>query len=93
MFGEPIPVGVLEQCLENVERSDCMILAGTSATVHPAASFPEMILMRGGSVIEVNLYQSPVTDSCTVSLPGQTGLILPMLLERLKLKRQGARPS
>lgn len=90
MFGEPIPAGVLEQCLENTRLSDCMILAGTSATVQPAASFPEMILMRGGSVIEINLYPTPITDSCTVSIHGQTGKILPMLVERFKQKRQEA---
>jgi len=84
MFGEPIPADVLDRCMEEVGRSDCMILAGTSATVQPAASFPEMILRRGGSVIEVNLYESPLTASCTVSLRGQTGKILPLIVERLK---------
>ncbi len=84
MFGEPIPVAVLERCMEEVGRSDCMILAGTSATVQPAASFPEMILLRGGSVIELNLYDSPITSSCTVILRGQTGTILSLLVKRLK---------
>ena len=39
-FGEPIPPDVLEACCEEAERADCMIVAGTSATVYPAAQFP-----------------------------------------------------
>jgi hypothetical protein len=39
-FGEPIPPDVLERCYEASERADCVIVAGTSATVYPAAQFP-----------------------------------------------------
>ena len=50
----PIPPDVLRGCYASVERSDCMLVAGTSATVYPAAEFPFEVLRRGGSVIEVN---------------------------------------
>ena len=89
MFGEPSPVSVLEECLEQVERSDCMICAGTSATVHPAASFPEMILQQAGSLIEINPHESPITQSCTISLRGPTGRILPLLVEQVKCYVRG----
>lgn len=86
-FGEPIPTDVLERCLEEAERCDCMIVAGTSATVHPAAQFPLDVRQRGGHLIEVNLYESELTPLCSVSLRGPSGVVLPELVERIVARR------
>ncbi len=43
MFGEPIPREFLDECQAQAERADCVLIAGTSATVYPAAAFPEMV--------------------------------------------------
>ncbi|MGH7961002.1 MAG: Sir2 family NAD-dependent protein deacetylase, partial [Candidatus Binatia bacterium] len=67
-FGEPIPPDALEQCFSETQLCDCMIVAGTSATVYPAASFPLAVHDKGGTLIEVNLYESELTPLCTVSL-------------------------
>jgi NAD-dependent deacetylase len=83
-FGEPIPPDVLEQCRQAAERSDCMIVAGTSATVYPAAWFPLQVRDRGGTLIEVNLYESELTPFCTVSLRGRAGDILPQLVQAVR---------
>ena len=53
-----------------------MIVAGTSATVTPAAYFPMQVRERGGTLIEVNLYESEITPFCTVSLRGPSGEVL-----------------
>jgi NAD-dependent deacetylase len=60
-----------------------MIVAGTSATVYPAAQFPLDVRGRGGHLIEINLYESELTALASVSLRGQSGKVLPALLERL----------
>ena len=39
-FGEPIPPDVLRACFDAVERADCMIVVGTSATVYPGGRVP-----------------------------------------------------
>jgi NAD-dependent deacetylase len=80
-FGEPIPDDVMELCRAETEKCDCMIVAGTSATVYPAAAFPRKILKAGKPVIEINPYESPLTPYCRVSLRGQSGVVLPLLLE------------
>ena len=82
-FGEPIPPDVLARCFEEADRSDCMIVAGTSATVYPAAQFPLEIRQRGGHLIEVNLYESELTSLCSVSLRGPSASLLPALVESL----------
>jgi NAD-dependent deacetylase len=83
-FGEPIPPDVLDVCFRETQRCDCMLVAGTSATVYPAAWFPMQVRERGGHLIEVNLYESELTPLCTVSLRGKSGEILPQLLEAVR---------
>jgi len=79
-FGEPIPADVLERCFEEVEAADCMLVAGTSATVYPAADFPLDVLRRGGAVIEVNPERSDLTPLATRTLRGPGAVLLERLL-------------
>ncbi len=80
-FGEPIPRDVLQRCMEQGERADCCIVAGTSATVYPAAQIPLDVLTRGGRLIEVNLYESDITQQCVVSLRGPAAATLTRLTD------------
>lgn len=79
-FGEPIPPDVLEMCYRETQCCDCMIVAGTSATVYPAAWFPMQVRERGGTLIEVNLYDSELTPLCNLSLRGKAAELLPRLV-------------
>lgn len=84
-FGEPIPADVLEQCWKAVQHCDCMIVAGTSALVTPAAYLPMQVRERGGTLIEVNLYESDISRFCQFSLRGQAGAILTQLTQTVRL--------
>ena len=84
MFGEPIPPGVLERCFAEAERCDCMILAGTSATVYPAARFPQTVRERGGLLIEANPNPTPLSGLSEVVLRAPTGEVFPGLVRRVK---------
>jgi NAD-dependent deacetylase len=78
-FGEPIPPDVLQHCVEHSARADLVIVAGTSATVYPAAGFAVEVKQRGGVLIESNLYESEITPICDISLRGPTGEVMPRL--------------
>ncbi len=84
MFGEPIPGDVLRVCIEQAQACDCMLMVGTSGTVHPAASLPIAARERGASLIEVNPYETSLTAAAHLLLPGPSGEILPMLVARIK---------
>ena len=84
MFGEPIPRSVLDVCFRESSLCDCMVVAGTSATVYPAASFPSAVRGRGGCLIEANPNETPLTQSCDVVLRGSTGETLPAVVHRVK---------
>lgn len=90
-FGEPIPHDVLAKCQMETTKCDCMLLVGSTATVYPAASFPKLAKRRGAALIEVNLYESELSDLCDVILRGPSGKILPLLVECIKEKLQGKR--
>lgn len=79
-FGEPIPADVLRACFRAVAAADCMLVAGTSATVYPAAEFPLDVLRTGGVVIEVNPEESELSAMATISLRGPGGAVLSRLL-------------
>ncbi len=90
-FGEPIPPDVLKRCYDEVGRADCMIVAGTSATVYPAAEFPLQVLRNGGVVIEVNPEPSELTPVVSISLRGPGGAVLERLLLHAQCASQQAR--
>jgi NAD-dependent deacetylase len=85
-FGEPIPSDVLEGCFEEAARADCMIVAGTSATVYPAAQFPLDIHQRGGDLIEVNPYPSELTAVSRHVLQGSAAEMLPQLVALVRAR-------
>jgi NAD-dependent deacetylase len=84
MFGEPIPPAFLEECHAQAERADCVLIAGTSATVYPAAYFPELVLQRGGAVVEVNTDDTPFTPHAAAVLRGPSGELLPQLVAAVR---------
>lgn len=79
-FGELIPPDVLERCFEEVAQADCMLVAGTSATVYPAAGFPVEVVRSGGALIEVNPEPTDLTPLATLTLAGPAGPLLDRLL-------------
>jgi len=86
MFGEPIPHDVISKCQEEVYKCDCMLSVGTSAFVYPAAGFPQIVKSRGGTLIEVDPYETALTYMCEVSLRGKSGEILPELVDCIRAK-------
>ncbi len=80
MFGEPIPNDVLDQCFLEANKSDCMIVAGTSAVVQPAASLPLIVKRRGGALIEVNPMSTEISGYCEVVIRQTSGIFLPQLI-------------
>lgn len=84
MFGEPIPSDVLQRCFEEADKSDCMIVAGTSATVTPAASLPLRVKKNNGYLVEINIRRSEISDMCNVNILTSAGESLPLLVREIE---------
>lgn len=87
-FGEPIPADVLTRCQDHASKSDLCIVAGTSATVYPAAGFALQVKERRGVLVEVNLYDSEITRYCDHSLRGGSANVLPRLVKAISERRK-----
>ena len=84
MFGEPIPIATLNECIEESYHSDCILVIGTSAMVFPAAALPLNVKRKGGSLIEFNPRQSELSRICDVTVRAPSGRSLPRLVSILK---------
>jgi len=59
-FGEMLPAEALREAMDESQKSDLMLVLGTSLTVHPAASMPQYTLRNGGEVVIVNNMPTPL---------------------------------
>jgi NAD-dependent deacetylase len=87
MFGEPIPDAALAECYRQAEAADCMLIAGTSAVVVPAAWLPGIVTEHGGSLVEFNTESTPYTSTAAASVRAPAGEALPKLVEALRALR------
>jgi NAD-dependent deacetylase len=82
-FGEPIPPDAIRGSNDAANRTDCMLLVGTTGLVYPAAGFAIQAHRRGAALIEVNPDLTALSEYCEVRLEGPAGEMLPALLERV----------
>ena len=61
-FGESLPVNALRDATEEAQKSDLMLVLGTSLTVFPAASMPQYTLRQGGEIVIVNNMPTPLDN-------------------------------
>lgn len=83
-FGEPLPKGALEEAFRLAERSDLVLVIGTSGVVYPAAYIPHIVKERGGKVIEINPKRSGITPIADVFIPSPAGEAMERILKALR---------
>jgi NAD-dependent deacetylase len=85
-FGEALPGDVWHAAMLAAYDCDVLLVVGTSAVVHPAASLVPIAKRSktpGAKVIEVNLTQTEASGFADVGLYGPSGVVLPKLVEKL----------
>ncbi|MDR0312457.1 MAG: NAD-dependent deacetylase [Treponema sp.] len=65
-FGEALPIEALREATEEAEKSDLMLVLGTSLQVQPAASLPQYCLSTGGEIVIVNDMPTPLDYKATL---------------------------
>lgn len=77
-FGEPLPRDVLDTAWAAAAGCRVMLVIGTSAVVHPAASLPTVALKNDAQLVEINPAETPLSahahevirDPAAEALPG-----------------------
>jgi NAD-dependent deacetylase len=82
-YGEPLPVEAYELSHRIASRCDAMLVVGTAAVVHPAASLPLIAEHNGAFVVEVNTAYTPISALVDGTLLGKAGDILPEIARRV----------
>ena len=83
MFGEPIPDDVMAAARSEIDKADCVLAIGTSATVRPASGLLWIAESLGATIIEINPTETKLTPISEVSLRSTAGEALPLLLQTL----------
>jgi NAD-dependent deacetylase len=79
-FGEVLPQEPLSRSVNAMSRTEVLLVVGTSALVHPAASLPLVAKQAGAVVVEVNTDETPLSPVADVTLLGPSAVILPELV-------------
>ena len=76
-FGENLPVQALDAATSAAWSCQLMLVIGTAAVVHPAATLPIMAKQAGARLVEMNLTDTPITPIADLALRGPAGHVLP----------------
>jgi NAD-dependent deacetylase len=80
LFGEQLPVRVLNEAMAEARRCDLMLVAGSSLEVTPAADLPVLAADSGARTILVNLQPTGFDGRADVVIHGDVAEILPRIV-------------
>jgi NAD-dependent deacetylase len=84
-FGEGIPPAAYQASSLAANKSEVMIVIGTTGEVMPACQLPILAKESGATIIEINPEPSKFTHSITdVFLQGKASVIMNMIIEKLE---------
>jgi NAD-dependent deacetylase len=81
LFGEQLPVMVVNAAMEHVRQADVMLIAGSSLEVVPASWLPLRVHEHGGRLIVVNLTPTYVDDVAKVVIHADIAQVLPRIAQ------------
>ncbi len=90
LFGEPLPMDVLEQAVEEARSADVFIVVGSSLVVYPAAELPYIARSCGAKMILVNAEPTVADHIFDVRIYGRAGEILPRIVEVVRSLKQNS---
>jgi NAD-dependent deacetylase len=64
-FKEPIPADAMEESLKMCQKSDCVIVIGTTGEIMPASQLPIIAKQNNAKIIEINIEPSNYTTAIT----------------------------
>jgi NAD-dependent deacetylase len=84
MFGEPVPPARLAAARDQIDRADCVIAIGTSATVRPASGLLWIAESQGATIIEVNPGETRLTSVSDIVIRAKAAEALPALHDEVR---------
>lgn len=82
-FGETLPEESLTAAYGATRECDLFFSIGTSSQVYPAAGLMEQAKRAGAKIVEINPTRTRLTTLANWALPGKSGEILPLLVQKV----------
>jgi NAD-dependent deacetylase len=79
LFGEQLPVKVVNAAMAHIRQADLMLIAGSSLEVMPASQLPLLVHEQAGRLIVVNLTSTYVDEIAEVVIHGDLAEVLPRI--------------
>lgn len=86
-FGEMLPERAWARAEELAEKCDLLLVVGTSAIVYPAAGLPQIALMLGTYVSEINPERTALSSVVDLHWEATAATALPQLVEAVLAAR------
>ncbi|MFP4258464.1 MAG: SIR2 family NAD-dependent protein deacylase [Desulfovermiculus sp.] len=86
MFGEKLPMQVLQEAEESALQAGLFICIGSSLVVQPAASFPVLAKQNGASLVIINKDQTPLDDMADLVFRQNASEVLVPVVQALEQK-------
>lgn len=83
LFGEPLPTGALQSARRHAREADIFLAIGSSLTVEPAASLPDIAHRAGATLAVVNLESTGASGRADYDVRADVTDALPALREAL----------
>ncbi len=83
-FGEFLPPDQFQASVDASKKCDVFFVVGTSAVVYPAASLVYTARENGAFLVEVNIEETGISYLANKSFFGESGKILPAIIDELK---------
>ena len=77
LFGEQLPIDVVNRAMTHVRQADLMLVAGSSLEVLPASHLPLLVHEHAGRLVVVNLTPTYIDDVAEVVIHADVAEVLP----------------
>jgi NAD-dependent deacetylase len=84
LFGEQLPIQQLLAAKELCQKTDLMIVIGSSLEVAPAGDLPILAARKGAKLIIINLEATPADHLAQVIIHADAAVILPQIMQHLE---------
>lgn len=84
LFGEQLPVRILNEAMAEARRCDLMLVAGSSLEVTPAADIPFLAVESGARAIIVNRQPTAFDGHADVVIDGDVVQVLPRMVKAVQ---------
>lgn len=81
LFGEQLPIKVVNAAMAHIRQTDLMLIAGSSLEVVPASQLPLVVHEQAGRLIVVNLTPTYIDDIAEVVIHGDVAEVLPRIAQ------------